>query len=816
MGKTMMSLFLLRELETNLLPQQDTTILFYFVGGQDEKRNTSVSILRGLIFLLLQSRPRLITHLLSDFEYQKESLFSQGSLEALWRILETMLKDEITGKVVFLIDGLDECRQDSLQPLLRKMCDFVENRQQQEVSTARGQYGSLVTSTVSVKMVLVSRETPDCLSDHLSHFPRVRIGAIAPDPTTAAQLALEGMSLGQDAAPSTSGDTAQIPQPMVIYIETKVAALSQEKGFDEAFKSSLREALRDKGDEHAAQLVQHHLMPNVDEMYYQFLQYIPENVVPVAAALLRWVVVARRPLIVPELAAALTQMGFAEYGSIDTTKQIVDLCGPLLSINEDEIVHITHTSVKDFLTEESGPPWWDAKLFQFHVNVDDVNWEIAGYCLNYLEQGCLEKGPVSRGEDEAKFNQRLLEFPLLSYAVDFWPDHLRSASAAVNLASVFFKAGSKIRKNWWLSYYPDTTNERAWTTPRDFNLLHLAAYLNLASVAHQLEQEGQLEARLNSRNSRGETPLELAAFMGSMDMFIFLMERGASPPLSSEGRQDLMELACCKGRAQIVEYLLGTGWDVNTQQEDPNWVKVAGLVTRFFHGAASEALSLASTDNHWSLYIRDKGARQTPLHHACFFGHLSVAELLLSRGANVHAKTTTNWTALHMAAWTGREDCVKLLIEHGADLLGHTDEGWNPMHCAASRGETSIVSLFLELGVPVGAVTAKIKTALHLAAYEGHVATMRVLIAAGAAVDAQSYLLETPLHLAVRGAAPEAVEILLAAGADELISNSEGKKAADALGRLQGALTEDGRETLRILQTYGTPGYVPWKPGTNA
>ncbi|KAJ3523176.1 hypothetical protein NM208_g12552 [Fusarium decemcellulare] len=696
MGKTMMSLFLLRELETNLVPQQEDTILFYF----------------------------------------NESLFSQSSLEALWRILETMLKDEITGKVVFLIDGLDECREDSLQPLLRKICDFIESRQQQEVSRARGQCGIHVTSAASVKMVLVSRETPDCLSNQLSRFPRVRIGAITKngpsavghDPTIAAQLALEGISLGQDAATSTSGDTTQITQPLVIYIKTKVAVLSQESGFDEAFQSSLRKALHEKGDgsflwvdlairllnlyaaEYAAQLVQHHLMPTVDEMYCQFLQCIPDSMIPVTAALLQWVVVARRPLIVPELAAALTQMGFAEYGSVDTTRQIVDSCGSLLSISENEMVQIAHTSIKDLLTAESGPLWWDAELFQFHINVDDVNWDVAGYY------------------------------------------HLRSASgcAAVNLSSLFFRPGSKTRKTWWLSYYPETTNKAAWTTPRDFNLLHLAAYLNLASVAHQLEQEGQLEARLNSRDSQGETPLGLATIMGSMDMFIFLMERGASPPLASVGH-DLIELACCKGRVQIVEYLLDAGWDVNSQKQDIKWRKAAGLATRFFHGVASEALSMSSSaDNHWSLYTRDMGVGQTPLHHACFFGHLSVAELLLSRGANVHAETTANWTALHVAAWTGREDCVRLLIEHGADLLGATDEGWNLMHS--------------------------------------------------------------------RRAHPEAVEFLLAAGADGLINNSEGKTAAETVGILESALIEECRETLRILQTYGTPGYVPWKPkyGANA
>ncbi|KAH7118588.1 ankyrin repeat-containing domain protein, partial [Dactylonectria estremocensis] len=696
MGKTMMSLFILRELESNPMRLQDTTVLYYFVESQDAKRNTSVSILRGLIFLLLQSRPHLMSHILSDFEYQREALFSEDSLEALWRIFQSMLKDSSTGKVFCLIDGLDECREQSLRPFLRKIAECVNP--------------TLLNPAGSLKIVLVSRETPDFLSEHLSRFPRHA---------------------------DLNADRKTKPlQPLAIYIETKVAALVQERCFDEPLASCLSEVFHRSGDgsflwvdlaiahleshtsEQAADVARR-LRPTVEHMYCTFLQKIPGNMIERAVAVLQWVVMACRPLEVSELSAALTHTGFEDCRSEAETSRIVMACGPLLSTSQERVVQIIHVSVKDFLTATSGPLWSYAGLFQFHISVDKVNGHLAAHCLSYLEQGCLKKGPVSKLEDEEKFKQRLLKFPLFAYAVEFWPEHFRStASCPINLFSPFFKKGSSIRKNWWLSYYPDTTRRAAWTAPRDFNLLHMAAFLNISSLAQQIEQQLGLETRLNARDSHGRTPLEHATVVGCIDMFVFLKDRGARQPLICG--ENLLILACRKGHVQITKYLLDNGNDVN----------------------------------------------YTPLHSACLFGHFSVAELLLSQGANVHSATAQGWTALHTAAWTGHEDCARLLIMHGAKILDVTNDGWNPLHCAASQGETPLVSWFLELGVPIDSTTAMKKTSLHRAAQKGKVATMSVLIAAGAALDVQSCLGETPLHLAARKAKPEAVEMLLAAGSN--------------------------------------------------
>ncbi|KAH7130961.1 ankyrin repeat-containing domain protein [Dactylonectria macrodidyma] len=634
------------------------------------KRNTSVSILRGLIFLLLLSRLPLISHILPDYEYQREALFSQDSLEALWRVFENMLKDKITGKVFCLIDGLDECREDSLQPFVRKISDFFCTRQQQEKhSKAGGTNAVPVNPTASLKMVLVSQEKAGFLSEYLSQFLRIKLGARQkigscaenlfsrpnPNPITGARLKLNP---GEEPNGNGNGKT-QALQPLEIYIQTKVTDLAQRLCLDQ---------------------------------------------------------------------------GVVSY----------------------------------------------AALFQFHIGFDNVSGQLAACCLNYLEQGCLKKGPVSKLDDVQKFNARLLQFPLLAYAVKFWPEHLRSTTGCtLNLSSPFFQKGKNCLEGATrLQPAPYRCVSQHWFSARE------------------LEQQGGLKARLNAQDSQGNTPLGLAAVMGNMGMFVLLIERGASQPFY--GRENLLTVVCRKGKVQIAKYLLDKGHDANHAEEAADWMKLAGGATRYIHGLFSEAKDWKK-EAPWRLYTGNIGEGETPLHCACFFGHLSVTELLLSRGASVHKVTTTGWTPLHTAAWACHEDCARLLINHGANPLDATNEGWNPMHLAALQGQTLLVSQLLELGVPIDSITVKKKTALHLAAQKG-----------------RSCQGETPLHLAARSAEPEAVETLLAAGSDRLITNNEGKTAADAIGTIESGLIDELREIRRILATYGDLDYIPWKSKVEA
>jgi len=79
---------------------------------------------------------------------------------------------------------------------------------------------------------------------------------------------------------------------------------------------------------------------------------------------------------------------------------------------------------------------------------------------------------------------------------------------------------------------------------------------------------------------------------------------------------------------------------------------------------------------------RDKDG-STPLHCACWKGHLEVAALLVHYGADVNAQNQNeHWgtTPLHAAAHANQPAIAQLLIDHGADLKAQDAAGKTPMH----------------------------------------------------------------------------------------------------------------------------------------
>jgi ankyrin repeat protein len=932
MGKTMMALFLIREIERSHMHMQNGSaiVLYYFVDSRNHKRNTAVAILRGLIWRLIEWRPELLPLVVADFMAQREDLFNpslSSSLEALFRIFKDMLRHEKTGMVHCIIDGLDELQEDNLQPFLRKVTKLFHDERQDMEDLQNGRlHPRVVPRFASLRMILLSRESPQCLLENLSIFPWIsiekatrqvtKIKTAKPAPQnkkpkaavklkTLALLALQKQRLeNPDQITSAEGSETVVTEPdgktieqslatlslatktdstaeldgssgvngdgsgdyvfdepvedsgddaveddddaeqqagseeeveedgpvrsiaLYHYIEAKVEELSQVRSYGEEIEKRVASNLQDKGDgtflwvdlaieelslyetQHVEQVIQQ-LPASVNEIYMRSLSRIPEHAVPLISALFRWVLSAHQPLNLSELATALLQMGFMSPNPIEMVRQGLAACGTMLAINEETgEVHTTHTSVADFLAEKNGPLLSDSSLQRFHVDVEAFDGEIACICLRYLEQGCLNAGSVSPADGD-KYLQRVAQFPLLPYAALFWPEHLRTATRPyLDLSSPFFAKKSVVRKNWWLFYYAVTTTKAAILAPRgDFTLLHMAAYLNLTFLAQQLEYMGEVHSRINTRDSHGSTPLFWAAATGSMEMFVFLLQRGASQECVGE---TIFEVACRKGQEDIVKYLLDLGQDVNARVAEQGILQTLGQATRWAHGIISEGTKLEA--DFWKLMVRDIGVGGTALHMTCLFGHAAVVKLLISRGAHVQIATDKGWTALHSASWTGKLDCVKLLIDAGSNPQGISHQGWNPLHCAASRGKHTVVSFYLAYGMPVDCMTMKRKTPLHLCAYTGSAATIRVLVEGGAYIDAQSHKGETPLHLAARAGEPEAVETLLSLGANRFMINNAGLPPAESLKAMATGLTINQKEALRVLEQFGMPGYVPWRP----
>ena len=88
----------------------------------------------------------------------------------------------------------------------------------------------------------------------------------------------------------------------------------------------------------------------------------------------------------------------------------------------------------------------------------------------------------------------------------------------------------------------------------------------------------------------------------------------------------------------------------------------------------------------------------TLLHRAAEKGYAHVAELLVSRGADVNARGAFDRTPLHQAAGAGQTSLVTLLLEHGAEVNPKDKAGLTPMGVAMMRSKAEAAALLKARG----------------------------------------------------------------------------------------------------------------------
>jgi len=89
----MLSIFLTHKLEDMTAQSENTTLIYFFCADKEDNRNTSVAIVRGVIWQHLQKNPELFKHIEPVVNTQKESLFKKSSFEVLWRIFGNVVED---------------------------------------------------------------------------------------------------------------------------------------------------------------------------------------------------------------------------------------------------------------------------------------------------------------------------------------------------------------------------------------------------------------------------------------------------------------------------------------------------------------------------------------------------------------------------------------------------------------------------------------------------------------------------------------------------------------------------------------------------
>jgi ankyrin repeat protein len=206
-------------------------------------------------------------------------------------------------------------------------------------------------------------------------------------------------------------------------------------------------------------------------------------------------------------------------------------------------------------------------------------------------------------------------------------------------------------------------------------------------------------APVDARNFHGWTPLIIAAKAGNLELARLLIEKGA----------DVNAKATVGGGATALCYAaLGNNLDV-----------VRELLK---HGAAVNAPA-------------NSGMR--PLYYAAITHGIALAELLISRGADLEAYGSADvygrqYTPLMGAALEGDSEMVELLLAKGAKIENTGSAGDTALMSVAKTEHAEIVKLLLAKGANVNATGPKGHTALIYAAYNGQLEAIRLLLAAGA------------------------------------------------------------------------------------
>ena len=110
-----------------------------------------------------------------------------------------------------------------------------------------------------------------------------------------------------------------------------------------------------------------------------------------------------------------------------------------------------------------------------------------------------------------------------------------------------------------------------------------------------------------------------------------------------------------------------------------------------------------------------------------FQRHKSIVELLLDRGADIHAVNKNRADALYTACIDGNGGVVKLLLKHGANVNSCTVNKWTPLHSACNNGHVKCVEALHCHGAEVDVKLISGQTPLALARQNGHESIVNIL-----------------------------------------------------------------------------------------
>lgn len=338
----------------NHLKDLNRDCAFYFFRYGDRTKSTIQAFLLSIAWQMAFMHPEVLHVILEVCE--KDEQLSQADYRTIWRklFLDGLLKVAFVRSQYWIIDGLDECRNNSdMVPLLLK-----------------------VIESCSIRIFLTSRDRFESHRQWGHSHTRVFSEGIAVDDTKV-DIALY-LEANMAHLPSLDDEDRRTMADKILAKSTGcflwVKLILQELGQVHT-SAEIRQVLED-------------VPSDMNELYARILDSMstaPYGKV-LAKAILTWTVCSARPLTTEELFHAL-QLDIKD--SIDSVERsIASSCGQLVYVDNHSRVQLIHQTARDYLLQPDIHP-------EFGVEKHSGHKRLALTCLQYLN-GNEMKGPRHR------------------------------------------------------------------------------------------------------------------------------------------------------------------------------------------------------------------------------------------------------------------------------------------------------------------------------------------------------------------------------------------------------------------------------------
>lgn len=279
------------------------------------------------------------------------------------------------------------------------------------------------------------------------------------------------------------------------------------------------------------------------------------------------------------------------------------------------------------------------------------------------------------------------------------------------------------------------------------------------------------------------TPLLVAIKLGYEDIAVYLIEKGANINCMSQGKLAI-NYAAEYGRLKVLNTIIHSP-DIDIDQVSSDELRNESYWTSLHYASKAgqaKAVELLLNNNANA----NEGGPELPVQIAVQYGHLSVLEKFIKKGAvdiNKSNERDKNKTLMHYASYGSNnfrymqdtnfntakfayELIISYLIKNGADVTAKDTDGLQPIHYAAQHGSRLMIKLLLNTGkVGINDIAPNYKAPIHFAIKGNNIAIVKYLIALEADVNPFAYNYvgeaELPIHIASYNNNLEIVKALL-------------------------------------------------------